>query len=250
MWCHDNFISRNRHEDRLQERRNLPFSEALNVLNSGATSIASLGALEVKKSGEFRELLGDIGSFPFLKDPPAPLFFPTSRYFVYRNAGTGWHYHPTDESLMCQIVGSKRIGLLEDDQRHFPIVSKTFMNEQYYESECSFNEPECRDLKWFSAELREGDALYIPASWWHGVVPTSNSFGITATICWRSPISMIGNVARPTTRLMWSILIRKIRNLNIDRQCLRIMFFLVASLPTQVIKAVVSKATVKEAFTL
>jgi dTDP-4-dehydrorhamnose 3,5-epimerase-like enzyme len=236
MWFHNNFVARRRHDEHMKERRNLSFSQAVELLNSASTGVASLGALEVKANGDFAELLDDIGTFPFLEAPPDPLLYPTSRYFVYRNAGTGWHYHPTDESLMCQIVGSKKIGLLEDERKQFPTVSKAFLEEHYYESECSFNSPECGDLKWFSAELHEGDALYIPPTWWHGVIPTSDSLGVTATMCWRSPIGLIGNISRPTQRKLWAMLIQRIRRSGLDRRWLRICIFLVASLPAQAVK--------------
>jgi hypothetical protein len=51
-------------------------------------------------------------------------------------------------------------------------------------------------LPWFSATLQEGDSLYIPPLWWHGIVPLHDSFGATATVTWRSPLHVDANAIR------------------------------------------------------
>lgn len=237
LFPHNNFIAQGRGKG----RKEMLFSEAIEILHAESTEVASLGALEVRPSGEFKELLNDVGGFPFLNNPPAPILYPASRYFVHRNAATGWHYHFADETLMCQVVGTKRIGLLEGRAEYFDSVSKILLSEQYYDSECSFGSGDCKNLHWYYAELREGDALYIPPAWWHGVVPTSKSFGITATMCWRSPLAVIGDLSCPTTKQLWQMLMRKFRRPSLDsRRSVTILFFLLASIPAQALRKIMS----------
>ena len=129
------------------------------------------------------------GQITILYDPPV-------RHFFYRNAGTTWHYHPFDETLMCQVIGPKKVGLVSAGTRYQKALHSIFFQEDYYDGvpmPAWFADP---DLSWFSATLDEGDALYIPPLWWHGVVPASPEFGVTTAVVWRSPASVITETIR------------------------------------------------------
>ena len=89
-------------------KTNVSFAEGLDYLQAADTEVASLGFPE-----PLSELLPDVGGFAFLPNPAAHfLYGPAVSHFIYRNAGTTWHYHPVDETLMCQVIGAKKIGLL------------------------------------------------------------------------------------------------------------------------------------------
>jgi hypothetical protein len=182
---------------RSQPRREMSFSEALDILHSDQTHVGSLGGVELGSNGEFAELMQDIAGFCFLPRRPAPLVYPAQRFFIYRNAGTSWHDHLLDETLMCQVVGSKRVGLLREERAHDAIVRPILYGESYYDDKVSID---CvQPLQWLNATLNQGDALYIPPSWYHGVAPASPLFGITAAMCWRSPLAHAAHPNLPTS---------------------------------------------------
>lgn len=144
-------------------------------------------------TGTLTELLCDLGGVSFLSKAEPAFWYNPARYFFYRNSGSAWHHHPFDETLMSQIIGSKRIGLIGTDHPHNPALRDIFFAEDYYDDATAFAPLEGQKLAWFSATLQPGDALYIPPLWWHGVVPLTDSFGATAPVTWRSPPHVIAN---------------------------------------------------------
>ncbi len=161
------------------------FAEALDYLNAADTKLGIVSTELLK------ELLPDLGDIRFLGKTEPSFWYTAARYFLYRNAGTSWHYHPFDETLTCQLIGRKKIGLVSSDPPFDQELCSIFFDEDYYENPAVFDGFDCSKLKWLSATLEEGDALYIPPLWWHGVVPQTQSFGATAAITWRSPLPVI-----------------------------------------------------------
>ncbi len=168
----------------------ISFAEAIDRLHSEDTKVAIVATAAPS------ELLSDLGRVSFLSRAEPAFSYPPARYFFYRNAGTTWHYHPFDETLMCQIVGAKKIGLLNVDTPLNKTVRDIFFRESYYADAAAFDALGNVDLPWCSATLEEGDSLYIPPLWWHGVIPLSESFGATATVTWRSPLHVDANAIR------------------------------------------------------
>jgi len=184
------------HEYHLTVKRNdvgrqiMSFAEALDRFQAEETKTA------IATSPHPSALQPDTGGFSFLTKADAALTYPPLRYFFYRNAGTTWHYHPFDETLMCQIVGQKKIGLLNVDARSHQSVFGVFVKEDYYDDPSVFDGIDTSGLNWFSATLDEGDALYIPQMWWHGVSTISEAFGATAAASFRSPLPVLANAIR------------------------------------------------------
>jgi hypothetical protein len=179
------------HEYHVTSKRNdvgqetLTFANALDRLHSCKTKMAIVATVLPT------ELQSDTGGFSFLSRTEPAFCYTDVRYFFYRNAGTTWHYHPFDETLMCQIIGSKRIGLLNANTHHQIRLRNLFFQEDYYDDPTVFDAFGNADLRWFSATLNEGDALYIPPLWWHGVTPIDEEFGATVAVTWRSPPHVI-----------------------------------------------------------
>jgi hypothetical protein len=180
---HENHITGRR---MMAGRRDMTFGEALDLLNLDRTAIASLGLPE-----DFPEMRRDLGGFSFLTRAEPPFIYPPVRYFIYRNAGSTWHYHPFDETLMCQFVGSKKVGLLNARTPLQKRVQEIFFAEDYYEDPHKAAGLAGADIPFFAATVDEGDALYIPPLWWHGVTASGAGFGITAAIPWRSPLGVV-----------------------------------------------------------
>jgi len=188
---HENHIT----PDRMRAGKiRMGFGEALDRLHAEDTRVATLGF-----SGELEALRPDLRVFPFFRRAAPAFFVPPARQFVYRNAGTAWHYHSFDETFMCQVVGSKTVGMLKAGGANGKAVSEVFFKEDYYDDPGAFEALEETGLDWFSADVEEGDALYIPPLWWHGVSAASNSFGMTVAVAWRSPPHVIADTIRKMT---------------------------------------------------
>jgi quercetin dioxygenase-like cupin family protein len=172
------------------ERREISFAEAMDRLHAPQTKVAMVVTAAPS------ELLSDLGRVSFLSRAEPALTYAPARYFFYRDAGTTWHYHPFDETLMCQIVGTKKIGLLNTDIPLNKAVRNIFLKEDYYHDPSAFDGLGGAELPWQSATLEPGDSLYIPPLWWHGVIPLTETFGATATVTWRSPLHVDANAIR------------------------------------------------------
>ena len=168
----------------------IPLAEALDRMHDPRTGLAIVAtALPV-------ELMPDLGRLSFLSQAPPPFTYPAARFFFYRGASTTWHYHPFDETLMCQVVGAKKIGLLPAVNPQAKAVHDIFVKEDYYDDASAFDALDGAELPWMLATLEPGDSLYIPPLWWHGIVTVGEDFGATAAVTWRSPLDVEAGIIR------------------------------------------------------
>ncbi|WP_104399029.1 cupin-like domain-containing protein [Vibrio penaeicida] len=189
--------------ERMGEGREVkPFHEVLEMLQSSDTGILSAPSVVLSEK-PFDVLSTDTDGYPFLPNPKPPIAYPKSRAFMYKGAGTGWHFHVTDETLMSQVVGSKKVGLLPPDKLTDDLVFDAFKADAYLENGTCFDASRASQLKPYTAIVEPGDAMYIPPFWWHGVEPTDGNFGITVAQCWRSPLHVMGDLSYPTVRKIW-----------------------------------------------
>jgi hypothetical protein len=168
-------------------KRLMLLADATDYLHAAETEIG------IVVTGRPTELLSDLGGVPYLSNMQPGFAYPPVRHFFFRNTGANWHFHSFDETLMCQIVGSKKIGLLNVNNPSGWIVRNIFLYEHYYDDPSAFDGFDNTGLQWFEASLDPGDALYIPPLWWHGVVTTTTSFGLTTALTWRSPPHIIAD---------------------------------------------------------
>ena len=176
--------------DRLEAAKTeMRFSEAVDRLCAPDTKlgivVAALG-----------ELQSDLGGLSFLTQAEPAFTYEAARFFFFRNAGTSWHFHSFDETLMSQVVGTKKIGLLKTNTPSYQAMLTLFCEEKYYDDPSAFDGFDGSGLEWFEAELGPGDALYIPPLWWHGVIATSEGLGATTAVTWRSPPHVIADSIR------------------------------------------------------
>ncbi len=179
-----------------------PFSHVLDILRRPGDDIISAPSLLFDKP-PFDVLARDVAGFSFLPSPPSPIAYPASRSFMYKGAGTGWHFHFIDETLMCQVIGTKKVGLLPPDTETDNIVYDAFTTDAYLKNGDCFDPTKTSKLKPILAVVEPGDALYIPPFWWHGIETVGSDFGITIANCWRSPLHVMGDLSFPTVRKIW-----------------------------------------------
>jgi hypothetical protein len=152
-----------------------------------------------------QEWVDDLGKFSFFEERSdlAPRFYPYKRFFVYRNASTEWHYHPIDESLTTQLIGSKKFSMFRlnaaDWARYVPPIEANF-----HHMDCGqqFFPRDSANLVKYETVLEPGDTIYIPPFWWHGVDPEDTGFGVTLAHCFKTPLRRFGDWKEPATRLL------------------------------------------------
>lgn len=187
--------NRNDEKAHQEDRIEINFHDAIERLFANGDLVLSMPSqVIINAKGQytkrFQPFKGDLGKFSFLPSPPLPRNYPRLRCFLYRRAATAWHWHKVDETLMCQVNGSKRVGLLDPSVRHPEAVARFLMSESYFLGEKIDASIKARP---YMAVVEEGDALYIPPYWFHGVVPDDEEVGLTAAFCWRSPVHILGN---------------------------------------------------------
>ena len=178
------------------------FSTALDRLHLEDDGVIFLPFRVEAQNSKFTDLKDDIPGVKFLETPKAPLFYPRARAFMYRGAGSGWHTHTVDETLMCQIWGIKRVALLPTDDGTYEQLKQIFMTDKYLDDPGIFGTL-AENLRPIVADVDAGDALYIPPNWWHGVQPIHHGAGATLTYCWRSPLHKISDFSYAPIREMW-----------------------------------------------
>lgn len=177
------------------------FAQILDFLSANTNATISAPSILLERA-PYNVLAADMTGFSFLPKPSKPIAYPTSRAFFYKKAGTGWHYHFVDETLMCQVKGTKKVGLLPPDKITDDIVHDIFTTDAYLLKD-AFKDKDKENIKPLYAQVEPGDALYIPPFWWHGVEPLDSEYGITVANCWRSPFHVMGDLSYPTVRKIW-----------------------------------------------
>jgi hypothetical protein len=146
------------------------------------------------------ELCSDIDSFPFLPKPGGSRFYPSYRAFFYRQSYTDWHYHPTDEALMTQVVGAKEVLLLPPDKHSWDALWPVARQKGYLFDIDTNQFPKIRDMHPYRVTVEAGDALYIPVFWWHAVESLDEKFGITVAATFQTPLHINGDLQYPAAR--------------------------------------------------
>ncbi|MRV71994.1 hypothetical protein GJ700_09745 [Duganella sp. FT92W] len=199
LYRHSNYL----HQELMaKSEQQVALDDAVLQLQANRDGVVSVPSIFFTAGGPFAPLLDDLDEFPFLRQLPDPLISPRHRVFLYSGAGTAWHYHEADETLMCQIKGSKRVGLLAPLNPAFDRLEPDLMRYRYLESGACFDAYR-EHVQPCEVVVEEGDCLYIPPYWWHGVEPTDTRFGITLAQCWGSPRHKLAAFQVPIVRRTW-----------------------------------------------
>lgn len=182
------------------------FLDALKEMRSGIKEVLFMPISFKKK--HFKALKDDVTGFPFLTKRPKPLFYPEMRLFIYKGAGSSWHLHVLDETIMCQISGKKRVAMLPTNDSTYPELKEIFYHDKLMDGGDCIKHMDGR-IKPLVVDVDAGDTLYIPPNWWHGVEPLDDEMGMTIPYCWRSPYHKISNLRYPAVRELYKDAFKK-----------------------------------------
>lgn len=181
-------------------REVMHFHDAIERLHAGKDPIFNLPSKEINPNSHFEPLKAEMAGFTFLPNPGNPRVYPRMRIFIYRGASTAWHYHDADETLMCQVNGTKKVALLPPSIPHTREVVQFLNSEEYLKGK---KLDPALGLNPSVAEVGEGDALYIPPYWYHAVAPVDDGIGYTLAFCWKSPWHKMGNFSSYFVRRLY-----------------------------------------------
>jgi len=170
------------------ERKKLPVEEFLGRIRQ--LDHLFCYAQRISDKTVFGSLRGDLGRFKFLPNRPAPRNYPRSRVFFFGRSYTDWHFHPKDETLMCQIGASKKVALVGPGQNSWDAFFEVAREEVCLGTADRGRFSKFSEITPRTFVVEDGDAAYIPPYWWHAVETLSDAstFGATLAICWGSPI--------------------------------------------------------------
>ena len=87
-------------------------------------------------------------------------------------------------------MGSNQIGLLKTNTPSYPAMRTLFCKEEYYDDPSAFEEFDGDGLEVVFSGARYGRCpLYSRPCGGNGVIPTTQTFGATTAVTWRSPFA-------------------------------------------------------------
>jgi hypothetical protein len=133
----------------------------------------------------FPELLGDLGELGLV----APERIIKQVAFVGRDSFSTLHYHPRNEAVAVQVLGTKRLLLYPPSQTEriypHPWYSPRFNFSTLPLDGASREElypryPKFKEATPLEVVLRPGELLYIPVGWWHSAEGEGRNLTITS----------------------------------------------------------------------
>jgi hypothetical protein len=176
------------------------FHDAVKRFFKNEDFILSLPSTEISENNEFSKLIKEMPGFSFVSKDIKPIYYEHRRFFMYRRAATAWHYHGMDETLMCQINGTKKVVLFPPKISGIKHISNFLENEFFLEGEVLDDNTTVNPIV---AYAEEGDTLYIPPFWNHAVIPVDGELGFTVAHCWKSPHHKYGDFSNYYVRRMY-----------------------------------------------
>ncbi|WP_367865346.1 cupin-like domain-containing protein [Pedobacter sp. WC2423] len=185
---------------RMENSVNLSFHDAIERLFNNVDRTFSIPGQYIGESTLYSGLKDDIKGFSFLPFLAKPLWDREKSLFIYRRAATTWHVHYCDETLMCQVNGTKIVALISPNHSRPSYVTDFLENELYLRGQLM---DQNLNLEPKIVEVTEGDALYIPPGWFHCVIPKDAEIGFTLACNFRSPLHINGNLSNYFTRKLY-----------------------------------------------
>jgi hypothetical protein len=179
--------------------RSTPFHEFLDQMESGDSTLIA-DSCRFSKGTPIEHMKDDVGGVPFLAATHKSRVYPPHRVFLYRNSYTDWHFHPTDETFMTQVVGAKEVLLLPPDQPSWSALRPLIQEHGVLFDIDIQRFPDAGRLQPLRVVVGPGDALYIPVFWWHAVASLDKCFGVTVAATFPTPLHINGDLRFPVVR--------------------------------------------------
>jgi lysine-specific demethylase 8 len=160
-----------------------------------------------QRSPWFPELLLDL-TIPALIQQSA--LYEVNLWVGYAGAVSNLHFDPAD-NLLCMVAGHKSIRLYAPDQSARVYQPPVGYQGNELQSPIDIAEPDLNrfprfgNAKFHTTEIHPGDALYMPAGYWHYV--RSKDFNIAVNFWWQCPRWSLVHTRQPI-RAMWLRLAR------------------------------------------
>lgn len=191
---------RNFNDGSLNRGEEMPFHDAIDRFFEKRDAVLSMPSEIISEHNRFSGLFKDLPGFTFLPNPPKARQYAGMRMFMYLRAATAWHYHNIDETLMCQVKGEKQVAIFSPRIPGPGSITDFLNDERYMKGEKLSS---MLDLKPAIVNVQEGDALYIPPYWHHGVIPADDEVGFTVACCWASPWHILGDFSNYFVRRLY-----------------------------------------------
>jgi hypothetical protein len=161
----------------------------------------------VGQGGTLEALAQDVTGFPFLKNRGKPRFYVAQRAFFYKDSYTDFHSHFTDETFMCQVKGAKEVLMYPPDGAFGKLVVQfqKANGGRIWELDPA-KYPDWHNLRPYRVLVEEGDALYIPCFWFHGVESVGKEFGWTVAWCFQTPMYLFDPRLVPVRAVLKDVL--------------------------------------------
>lgn len=152
--------------------------------------------------------------FPELSpDVPVPELLPRHRLFEinlwmsYDGAITNLHFDPFD-NLLCVVQGRKSLRVFAPDQTQRLHLKPVFDASNPVHSPVNAlapdlaAHPQFRGARYHTATIERGDALYMPAGYWHHV--RSEGFNVAVNFWWKEERWLLHQLRSPMRRnMLW-----------------------------------------------
>jgi hypothetical protein len=129
-----------------------------------------------------RTLLGDVIQWPGFLEPLHPCRAGGNVFLWFGPKGTVTPlHHDIPDILLCQVIGAKRMAMIAPSQKPYLYNSVGVYSDVDYEAPDLMKFPMFAAAEALEFTLMPGDALFIPAQWWHFVKSLSASMSVSFT---------------------------------------------------------------------
>ena len=149
-----------------------------------------------------------------LKDIQVPGFIPIHRLWTVNlwvgggNNKSNLHFDP-DHNLLVPIKGTKELILISPSQTKF-LYQNLNKNENRLQSKVNIFKierekwPDIDRAFYYQTKVEEGEGLYIPSGWWHGVA-SSPGVNIAINFWWLPPPIHLLKITNPARKIQWNL---------------------------------------------